>query len=64
MQTILKVEGMTCGHCAQSVTDALTEIAGVGNVHVDLEKGVVHVEGQADPEAMKQAIEEEGYTVK
>ncbi|WP_286311058.1 heavy-metal-associated domain-containing protein [Agromyces mangrovi Wang et al. 2018] len=30
------VEGMTCGHCVSSVTEELSEIAGVEQVSVDL----------------------------
>ena len=33
------VTGMTCGHCANAVTDELTAVPGVTEVHVDLAAG-------------------------
>ncbi|MCK4838086.1 MAG: heavy-metal-associated domain-containing protein [Desulfobulbaceae bacterium] len=35
----VKINGMTCGHCVSAVTKALTEITGISNVSVNLEKG-------------------------
>ncbi|MEX5299954.1 heavy-metal-associated domain-containing protein [Kocuria sp. CPCC 205292] len=60
------VEGMTCGHCARSVTEEITALEGVTEVHVDLvADGVstVTVRGTAAPEAVRAAVEEAGYTV-
>ncbi|WP_046469681.1 heavy-metal-associated domain-containing protein [Allosalinactinospora lopnorensis] len=34
--TLYTVQGMTCGHCAASVTE---EVSGVTGVHVDLATG-------------------------
>jgi copper chaperone CopZ len=39
-ETIL-VKGMTCGHCVQSVTTALTKLGGITDVRVDLASGRV-----------------------
>ena len=60
----LMVEGMTCGHCVRAVTDALGPLPGVSKVSVDLAKGQVLVSGDPDPDAVRQAIEAEGYTVR
>jgi len=35
----VKIKGMRCGHCVASVTKALTDIDGIENVQVNLEKG-------------------------
>jgi copper chaperone len=35
----VKIKGMRCGHCVASVTKALSDIDGVKNVQVNLEKG-------------------------
>ncbi|QPJ63379.1 MAG: heavy-metal-associated domain-containing protein [Candidatus Nitronauta litoralis] len=43
-QEILKVEGMTCGHCAETVTKAVQGLAGIQSVNVDLDKKEVAVE--------------------
>lgn len=34
----IKIKGMRCGHCVGSVTKALSEIDGITNVQVDLDK--------------------------
>jgi copper chaperone len=63
----LKVEGMTCGHCKSTVTNALTELEGVKNVTVHLETGTVDVEvdeSKVSESEMREAIEEQGYDVK
>ncbi|MCA0969223.1 copper chaperone CopZ [Halobacillus litoralis] len=65
MQTTIKVEGMTCGHCEKAVTTALKEVEGVKEVAVDLASGDVEVtyEDPATLPQMKDAIEEQGYDV-
>jgi copper chaperone len=40
----LKVEGMTCQHCVQTITDALGKIAGINKVAVYLDKKEVQVD--------------------
>ena len=62
----LKVEGMSCHHCTQAVTRALSALAGVQQVEVSLEKKSAEVRydeavlAEADLAA---AIEGEGYQV-
>lgn len=38
MNTV-KIKGMSCQHCVNAVTKALSEIEGVSNVKVDLSSG-------------------------
>jgi len=56
------VYGMTCDHCVLSVTEEVSEIAGVKSVDVDLERGKLTVvgAGYVDDE-IKQAVAEAGY---
>lgn len=61
MQTTLKVTGMTCGHCVAAVTKALEAIPGVEKADVSLEKAQAVVSGEADQQAMIDAVKEEGY---
>ncbi|WP_433272092.1 heavy-metal-associated domain-containing protein [Actinosynnema sp. CS-041913] len=59
------VTGMTCGHCAASVTGEVTKIAGVTDVAVDLPTGAVTVTS-AEPVAeadVRAAVEEAGYAL-
>ena len=43
-QEALKVDGMTCQHCVQTITDTLEKIAGTSKVTVDLDKKEVQVD--------------------
>ncbi|MFD7075349.1 heavy-metal-associated domain-containing protein [Nocardioides sp. NPDC059952] len=59
------VVGMTCGHCVSSVTEEVTEIAGVSNVDVDLASGNVTVTASepVSDDAIRAAVEEAGYSL-
>jgi copper chaperone len=61
--TVYEVTGMTCEHCASSVTEEVTKIAGVTGVRVDVPAGRVEVESAAalDAKAVREAVEEAGY---
>lgn len=62
----LDVEGMTCGHCKSAVEGALNELDGVSNVDVNLDTGKVNVtydEAKVTTDAMREAIEDQGYDV-
>jgi len=63
----LKVDGMSCEHCARAVTNAVAGIAGTANVSVDLKAGTVSFDFDSDKaalDAVAAAITEEGYTVR
>ncbi|WP_135605418.1 heavy-metal-associated domain-containing protein [Methanococcoides sp. NM1] len=64
VETTIKVEGMSCGHCQMTVTKAISGVEGVSSVNVDLEKGEANV--SYDPEAadidtIKKAVNDAGY---
>ena len=61
--TTYTVTGMTCGHCVASVTEEVSEVAGVQDVEVELESGRMVVTGEADDAAVRAAVEEAGYAV-
>ncbi|MUN64859.1 metal transporter [Kocuria sediminis] len=63
-----QVEGMTCGHCASSVTEELTTVDGVSEVHIDLVAGgistvTVTADRALSVEAVRAAVEDAGYTL-
>jgi copper chaperone len=60
----LKVENMTCGHCANAVTKASQNVAGVKEASVDLEKGELSVSGTPDAATLVAAIDKAGYPAK
>lgn len=57
-----QVRGMTCGHCEAAVTRAVRSVDPAAEVAVDRAAGRVSVDTSADPRALKEAIETEGYT--
>ncbi|GAA1353115.1 heavy-metal-associated domain-containing protein [Saccharothrix algeriensis] len=64
-ESTFTVTGMTCGHCAASVTDEVSRIAGVSAVSVDLPTGAVEVTS-TEPVAeadVRAAVEEAGYAL-
>jgi len=66
MQTKIKVYGMTCMHCHQRVTDAISAIEGVSSVEVNLEDESAEVEfdpDKTDINQIKQAVVDAGYEV-
>lgn len=62
-ETIIKIEGMSCGHCKAAVEKALKAVTGVETAVVDLEKKQAVVTGNAHMGAMVEAIEDAGYDV-
>jgi len=65
METILKVNGMTCGHCKAAVTKAVESVSDTNNVIVSLENKEVsfkHVDTET-VEKVKEAIEDQGYDI-
>ena len=63
MNQTFQVQGMTCGHCAGAVTQAVKSVDTQAEVKVDLASGKVEVQSQEDHGAIAKAIEEEGYKV-
>jgi len=60
----LRIGGMTCSHCVDSVTRALSEFSGVRSVKVDLNPGRAEITGEGlDREKLSAAVEQLGYKV-
>lgn len=60
----LKVEGMSCGHCVNSIEGAMKTLG--ASAKVDLASGSVAInyeENKLTLETIKEAIEEQGYDV-
>lgn len=62
-ETTYTVTGMTCGHCASSVSEEVGSLTGVRDVSVDLPTGAVTVtsESELDVAEVRAAVEEAGY---
>ena len=61
MSTKLKITGMTCTHCAQTVEKALSGVEGVEQARVNYLRKEADVQGETDVDALVQAVEEAGY---
>lgn len=66
-QQTLSVEGMSCGHCVETVTKAVKAVQGVKEVSVSLEDKQVSVDYEEREGALNEisvAITEAGFQVK
>lgn len=65
VKTSIKVAGMTCQHCVNSVTEEVSGLSGVVSVNIDLASGSVEIESASELVAsdLEAAIQEAGYEV-
>ena len=63
--TTVKINGMSCNHCATAVTGALNEIDGIKDPKVDLSKGEATFEEErpVDLNTVREKIKKAGYEV-
>jgi len=63
---VLKVKGMSCSHCINSITMAVKALPGIGDLNVNLKTGKVTLEydpEQSPLDKIKFEIEKQGYGV-
>ncbi len=61
---VLKVEGMTCGHCVSAVEKAVTGAGATGKVDLAGKSvAVEYDEAKVSLDAVKAAIEDQGYDI-
>lgn len=66
VSTVLNVEGISCQHCVNSITKAVSELKGVDGVSIDLKGKTVSVDYDPDQvglDKIKEVIEDQGYEV-
>ncbi|MGF7060823.1 heavy-metal-associated domain-containing protein [Brassicibacter mesophilus] len=64
MKKTIFIEGMSCQHCVMAVKGALSEIAGVSSVSVDLAGKRAEIEANSvDNNVIEEAIKEVGFKV-
>ena len=64
MNETLKVTGMSCTHCVNSVESSVGELQGVSSVKVDLANGEVAVnydDSKTSLNEIRETIEDQGY---
>lgn len=61
----LKIDGMSCGSCVNSVKKALTAVPGIASVGVNLADGTARIDGTGlSLAAIEAAIADAGYGAK
>lgn len=61
---VYTVHGMTCEHCVAAVKSEVGAVAGAELVTVELDSGRLTVTAvEVDDEAVREAVEEAGYTL-
>lgn len=63
-QVILQLEGLHCGHCVKSVEQALSALATVRDVKVDLATQTAVIESDESLEKLVDTIFEIGFEAK
>lgn len=56
------IEGMHCNACAERVSNALSQCEGITAINVDLALNAANVAGVPDPQNLRSAIAQAGYT--
>ncbi|MES9884028.1 MAG: heavy-metal-associated domain-containing protein [Sedimenticola sp.] len=62
MSKTYKVEGMSCGGCSSSVEQAIKAAAPGASVEVQLDGGLVTVDGIDEDAVVAKAVEDAGFT--
>ena len=58
----LAIDGMSCQHCVNAVTDALSKVPGVTVEHVEIGRAVVDYDpAHTTTQSILDAVEDEGY---
>ncbi len=64
MKKIVKIKGMTCGHCQKRVEDTLNNLEGLeAKVNLKKEEALITVNGEWNGQTVREAIGEAGYEV-
>ena len=64
MHKIIKIEGMTCGHCAQRVETLLNQMENVSaRVYLEQNAADVDVGAQVSDETLRAVVENAGFQV-
>ena len=61
---VIRIEGMSCGHCSARVEKALNALPGVNaQVNLEAKEATVTLSAAVDDQTLRQAIEDAGYEV-
>tara|TARA_B100000446_G_scaffold79112_1_gene74891 strand:- start:769 stop:993 length:225 start_codon:yes stop_codon:yes gene_type:complete len=57
-----QINDIHCEKCEGKIRQALENLAGLEEVHFNLDEKTIKIEGEADPIAIEKIIQEVGYT--
>ncbi len=60
--TTYRVEGMTCEGCVKSLSNAIAKAMPQAKVQIDLDQGLVAIDGASDDGRMATLVENAGFT--
>ena len=66
MDVVIKVNGMSRGHCEKAIKEAIEYFEGVKHIEVNLDKSEVKIDYNQDNVSLEEicdAIEDQGYAV-
>ncbi len=55
------VKGMDCADCALKIEKGVRQVDGIASARVDFATGLLHIEGQASPQAVQRRVQALGY---
>lgn len=61
-KTEIEIQGMTCGHCAMTITKELSAVGDTKVLEVNHQSGKATIESGASESELAEAIEKAGYT--
>ena len=59
---IFQINDIHCEKCVEKIRQALENLGGLEEVQFDLDEKIVRIEGETDPIAIEQIIQDTGYT--
>lgn len=63
MKKVIKIDGMGCQHCVNSVKKTLEELSGIEVLEVKIGEATIEVAEDYDMDAIAEALDEAGYEV-
>ncbi|HOT53724.1 MAG TPA: heavy metal-associated domain-containing protein, partial [Anaerolineaceae bacterium] len=59
---VIPLRGLDCYDCARVIETSLKQMPGVRNARLDFTRAELTVEGEADPELVRERIRQLGFT--
>jgi len=60
-ELVFQINDIHCQKCVEKIRKSLENLSGLEEVHFNIDKKIVRIEGEADPTVIDQIIQETGY---